>query len=112
MFSLKSSRPNSCARTIFVHEDSILLLKEGQTGELAAVGHPNQKIRFVIERINPMAEMVEQQNSFRVRARLSERPDWMRPGMEGRARIDVGEKRYAWIWTHRVTDWLRMKLWL
>ena len=80
---------------LFVPEDSILLVKAGQTGELAAVGHPNQKIRFVIERINPMAEMVAQQNSFRVRARLNERPDWMRPGMEGRARIEVGQKRYA-----------------
>lgn len=97
---------------LFVPEESILLVKQGQEGELAAVGHPNQKIRFVVERINPIAEVVEQQNSFRVRARLSERPDWMRPGMEGRARIEVGKKHYAWIWTHRVTDWLRMKLWL
>jgi len=97
---------------LFVPEESILQVKEGQPGELAAVGHPNQKIRFVVERINPIAEVVEQQNSFRVRARLSERPDWMRPGMEGQARIEVGKKHYAWIWTHRVTDWLRMKLWL
>lgn len=97
---------------LFVPEESILLVNVGQSGELAAVGRPNQKIRFVIERIHPIAEVVEQQNSFRVRAGLLNRPDWIRPGMEGQARIEVGRRHYAWIWTHRVTDWLRMKLWL
>jgi len=97
---------------LFVPEESILQVKEGQSGELAAVGHPNQKIRFVVERIHPIAEVVAQQNSFRVRARLLDRSDWIRPGMEGQARIEVGRRPYAWIWTHRVTDWLRMKLWL
>ncbi len=97
---------------LYVPEDSIALVNIGQAGELAAVGHPDRKIRFVVERITPLAEVVNQVNSFRVRARLHDRPKWMRPGMEGLARIDVGKKRYVWIWTHRLTDWLRMKLWL
>ncbi len=97
---------------LYVPEESIALVNIGQAGELAAVGHPNRKIRFVVERITPLAEVVNQVNSFRVRARLLDRPKWMRPGMEGLARIDVGKKRYVWIWTHRLTDWLRMKLWI
>jgi multidrug resistance efflux pump len=97
---------------LYVPEESIALVNIGQAGELAAVGHPDRKIRFVVERITPLAEVVNQVNSFRVRARLLDRPKWMRPGMEGLARIDVGKKRYVWIWTHRLTDWLRMKLWL
>ena len=97
---------------LYVPAESIALVNIGQAGKLAAVGHPDQKIRFVVERITPLAEVVNQVNSFRVRARLLDRPKWMRPGMEGLARIDVGKKRYVWIWTHRLTDWLRMKLWL
>jgi biotin carboxyl carrier protein len=97
---------------LYVPEESIARVNIGQAGELAAVGHPDRKIRFVVERITPLAEVINQVNSFRVRARLIDRPKWMRPGMEGLARIDVGQERYAWIWTHRLTDWLRMKLWL
>lgn len=97
---------------LYVPEESIALVKIGQAGQLAAVGHPDRKIRFVVERVTPIAEVVNQINSFRVRARLLDKPKWMRPGMAGLARIDVGEKRYVWIWTHRLTDWLRMKLWM
>jgi multidrug resistance efflux pump len=98
--------------TLYVPEESIALIEIDQTGELAAVGHPGRKIRFVVERVTPIAEVVNQINSFRVRARLLDKPEWMRPGMEGLARIDVGEKHYVWIWTHRLTDWVRMKLWI
>jgi hypothetical protein len=31
--------------------------------------------------------------------------------MEGVAKVKVGERRRGWIWTHRLTDWLRLKLW-
>jgi hypothetical protein len=36
----------------------------------------------------------------------------MRPGMEGEARISAGEKSYIWIASHRLVNWLRMKLWV
>jgi hypothetical protein len=66
----------------------------------------------VVERINPIAEVIENQNVFRVRARLSGHLDWMRPGMEGDAKISAGKKSYLWIASHRLVDWLRMKLWI
>jgi len=47
-----------------------------------------------------------------VRARLLEQHAWMRPGMEGIAKIMAGKKHYLWIGFHRLTNWLRMKLWL
>jgi hypothetical protein len=31
--------------------------------------------------------------------------------MEGQARVDVGNRRLAWIYTHRFTDWARLHLW-
>jgi hypothetical protein len=56
--------------------------------------------------------VVDHQNVFKVRVQLLEQRDWMRPGMEGIAKISVGKKRYVWLWSHRLTNWLRMKLWL
>jgi len=97
---------------LHVPESSIVGLAAGQAGELASVGHPDRKVRFVIERINPIAEMVNHQNVFRVRARILEHLEWMRPGMEGQARISAGEKTYLWIVSHRLINWLRMKLWV
>jgi hypothetical protein len=28
------------------------------------------------------------------------------------AKISVGKRRYVWIWTRRIVNWLRMKMWL
>ena len=96
---------------LYVPESSIARVVTEQTGELASVGHPDQKVGFVVERINPIAEVIDHQNVFRVRARLDEHRDWMRPGMEGEAKIAAGRKSYLWIASHRLVDWLRLKLW-
>ena len=81
-------------------------------GELSTVSHPDKRIEFVVERINPVAEVVENRNVFKVRVRLVNVEEWMRPGMEGVARISIDRRRYAWIWTRKLVNWLRMKLWL
>ncbi len=35
-------------------------------------------------------------------------------GMEGVAKVDAGteEHCYFWIWTHRLWEWVQMKLWI
>jgi hypothetical protein len=36
---------------------------------------------------------------------------WMRPGMSGVAKLDVGERSLLWVVTHRTMDFLRMYFW-
>jgi hypothetical protein len=103
---------DSLRAELYLPESSLADVAEGMTGALAAVGHPDRKVRFAIERINPMAEVMDHQNVFRVRARIDEHLEWMRPGMEGEARISAGRRTYLWIASHRLIDWLRMKLWI
>jgi hypothetical protein len=31
--------------------------------------------------------------------------------MEGVAKIETGRRNLVWIWTHRFTNWLRLKVW-
>jgi len=93
-------------------EDLIFDIEVGQNGKLATASYPGRPIKFVVERINPMAEVVNKRNVFKVRVRLLETYPWMRPGMEGVAKVSVGKRRYIWIWTRKVTNWIRMKLWL
>jgi len=88
------------------------------TGMLAAQAFPGQYVTFQVESINPVAEVVDTNNVFKVRVKLLEIPDEllgeaiMRPQMEGVAKIDIGRRSYAWIWTRDLINWLRMKLWL
>ena len=74
--------------------------------------YPARRIGFIVERINPVAEVVEKRNVFKVRVRLLQRLPWMRPGMEGVAKVHVGRRRYIWLWTRKLVNWLRMKLWI
>ncbi len=32
--------------------------------------------------------------------------------MKGEARVDVAKRSVAWIWTHRLIDFLKLKLWM
>ena len=70
------------------------------------------KIKFIVEKINPIAEVENQRNIFKVRVQLLDTYPGMRPGMEGVAKVNVGQRRYAWIWSRKVVNWIRMKLWL
>lgn len=97
---------------LMIPEDQILDLAVGQKGALATASYPDQRIPFVVERINPVAEVVNGQNVFKARARLEESREWMRPGMEGVAKVSVDRRPYLRIWTRKLVNWVRMKLWL
>jgi hypothetical protein len=53
----------------------------------------------------------EGRNSFRVEARLSQLGQQLRPGMEGVAKIETGQRLLVWIWTRSVIEWLRVAAW-
>lgn len=97
---------------VLVSEDQITDVRVGLTGELATASNPDQRFAFVVERISPVAEVVKQQNVFKVQVRLTEVKDWMRPGMEGVAKVKIDRRSYAWLWTRRLVNWVRMKLWI
>ena len=50
-------------------------------------------------------------NSFRVEASLNDAPDLLRPGMQGVAKINAGQARLIWIWSHEIIDRVRLWLW-
>jgi biotin carboxyl carrier protein len=97
---------------LMISEDQIFDIEAGQKGYLATFSYPARHIEFEVERINPIAEVKNQRNVFKVRVRLLQIHPWMRPGMEGVAKVNVGKRPYIWIWTHKVVNWIRMKLWI
>jgi hypothetical protein len=102
----------SLRAVLHVREDQIADVRVGQRGTLATASYPGQYLDFEVERVNPIAEVVKQENVFKIRVRLRELYPWMRPGMEGVAKIDLAKRRYAWIWTRKIVNWVRMRLWL
>lgn len=99
--------------TIHVDERDADLLNfaSGQTGELATRSQPGETVNFTIKSVVPAAGPIKAVNAFEVRATLDKPVAWLRPGMEGLAKIDVGSKPIYWILTHRLVDVVRLWLW-
>ena len=95
-----------------VSERDIQYLKVGRTGLLATQSLPMEKYPFTIDRIVPMGETKDAENTFTVYATLGRSsPDWL-AGVEGEARVDIEPHPLIWIWTHSFFDYLRLKLWM
>ena len=94
-----------------VDETEIAAVAVGQTGGLLMSSLPNEPLAYTVERITPIAEVEEGRNFFRVEARLHEISPRLRPGMEGIAKTYVDNRLLIWIWTYKLVDWARLKLW-
>ena len=98
---------------IHVSESDIDLIDKNMTGQLATRSQPGESLDLIVERIIPLAGPVDAENVFQVRAVLTipKEVTWLRPGMTGLAKIDVGDRPVHWIITHRLIDKLRLWLW-
>jgi len=94
-----------------VDERDVRQLSPGQPGQLALVGLPNQHLTFEIERITPIATTAEGRNFFTVEAQLELHPELLRPGMKGIGKVVIGQRKLAWIWSHRLIEWFRLWIW-
>jgi len=95
-----------------VDESQISRISQGQTGTLALSSFSNQKLELVVEKIIAVAKADDGANIFRVEASLVNAPAVLRPGMEGIGKIDTGQARLLWIWTHKIVDRISLWLWL
>ncbi|MFZ4574023.1 MAG: efflux RND transporter periplasmic adaptor subunit [Phycisphaerales bacterium] len=95
-----------------VQDQDIGLVSIGQTGQVTPKSDPSKEFGFVVERIVPLAQPKEGDNSFDVYCRLSDPlPESYRPGMEGQAKFNGASHSLAWIATRRVIDTARVWLW-
>ena len=94
-----------------VDERDVAHVAPGQSGHLVLAGKPDEQIAFVVKRIMPVSHAENGTNAFRVEAELQSDPGWVRPGMEGAAKVDIGQRPLAWIYTHRLVDAIRLRWW-
>ena len=83
----------------------------GQTGFLALAAAPNERLEITVDKITPVSTAEDGSNFFKVEASLADPPEHLRPGMQGVGKVEVGERKLIWIWSHRIVDWLRLWVW-
>jgi len=94
-----------------VDERDITRVAVGQKGRLALASMPQEEITLLIEKITPVSVVDQGRNFFRVEAVASGAIEKLRPGMEGVGKIEVERRKLIWIWTHKLTHWVRMWIW-
>jgi RND family efflux transporter MFP subunit len=94
-----------------VDERDIAELSVGQRGELALSGMPYDRLPFTVRNVTPVSTAQDGRNFFRVEAQLDGASARLRPGMEGVGKIEAGERKLLWVWTHSFVEWVELALW-
>jgi len=109
---MKVSRLEGLYVEMRVPERDVDLIAGSDHAQIAFTTRPEDTFEVEIERIEPAAQVEREGNVFVVRGRLmGARADWLRPGMSGIAKVESHSRTLAWICTHRLIDFLRLKLW-
>lgn len=100
---------------VSVEDRAIDSVKKGATGQLLLSSMPDTPVSIRVERILPVANATDGRNAFEVEARILERSDdpsgALRPGMEGVAKIQAGDRSLYWMFGHRLLDSFKLWFW-
>ena len=94
-----------------VDERDMAGVDNDKTGRVVIAAMPSDPIPFAVDQVIPLAISGEGNSYFRIEAAFDQATPDLRPGMEGVARIDMGERKLIWIWTHKLVDKIRLWLW-
>jgi multidrug resistance efflux pump len=93
---------------VVVHEVAV-----GSRGEFALVGRPGERYGITLTRIDPAALTRDGRTFYLARAELDGgfKSHW-RPGMNGTAKLEAGQRTVLWLMTHRTVRFLKEYFWL
>lgn len=94
-----------------VDESDVSDITVGMPGQLTLSAAAEETFEMKTVKITPVATAENGVNYFQVEAELVTTPAFLRPGMQGVGKIEVGQRQVFWIWTHKMTEWIRLKLW-
>ncbi|MFI4917073.1 MAG: efflux RND transporter periplasmic adaptor subunit [Phycisphaerales bacterium JB060] len=94
-----------------VPDNDIGYVSPESTGGFATRARPGERFEFTANSLVPMGQPDEGSNIFELRGTLENPPGWLRPGMEGIAYVDTGDRRIIWVLSRRLLDTARLWLW-
>lgn len=95
-----------------VPESEVVQIEPGQAGEFASLSRPDITHNLTVLSLNPTAEQKGGKNVFIAEASAEIQEEWMRSGMEGMAKIEVGTRSPCWLALHGAVDYMRLQFWL
>jgi multidrug resistance efflux pump len=108
---LEIARLDTITAVALIPEGGIARVEVGQRGTLVVTARPTEKVHFRVAGITPASEVFEQMNVYRVEVELIDPPHWLRPGMEGQAKIWGERTNLFTIYTRPLFDALRLRFW-
>jgi multidrug efflux pump subunit AcrA (membrane-fusion protein) len=87
-------------------------IQRDHDGDIASTSDPSEEFKVVLQRIVPAGQPAEGENVFSVFAEVKNAAPWLVPGFAGEARVNIEKRTVLWIYTHRLVDWLKLKLWI
>lgn len=87
-------------------------IQPGLSGRFASQARPDSIQTFDLDLVQPNAVTGDKQVVFLAEARIENPEPWLRPGMEGVAKVGVGRRPAWWVLFHSVIDYVRINLWL
>ena len=94
-----------------VDERDIGHVRLGQTGTLVLTGQPASGLKFTVTKLTAVSVAEDGRNSFRVEADIAGEGLPLRPGMEGVAKVNVGESALLWTWMRPLIERIRVLVW-
>lgn len=95
-----------------VDQGDVAHVSPGQGGTFATKARPDIKLPFTVAKVRPMAEPRDGANVFVVEATVANTEGWLRPGMEAAATVVGPRRNIAYVFTRKLINWLRIKLFL
>ena len=86
----------------------------GAAGELVLASVPGRSWPLTVNKLTPVSVAEDGRNHFRVEASLAAATGptpQLSPNMEGVAKVSADERTLLWIWTRRLSDWVRLTWW-
>lgn len=102
---------NTYRLIVMIDERDLRHVRPGQAGWLVLNSLPNLSVPLTLTKITPVATAEDGRTLFRAEAKLEGNDVPLRPGMEGVAKIEIGQRSLVWVWTHPVWDWVRLQIW-
>ncbi len=102
--------PDDLRVELLVPEKRAADLELGADIAFAPNARPESPLRSSVSTRPPATEIREGKSVLVAEAPLHETPPWLRPGMEGVARIDAGSRPVWWIALHGIIDYVNLEL--
>jgi hypothetical protein len=96
---------------VAVAQEDVGYLRLGMTGVFATRARPDETIPFTLSKLHPLPETREGENVYVAEAVVPNPEGWLRPGMEGVAKVNVGRRNVSWVASRKLVNWLRLRLW-